>query len=164
MPLCCYYTFIINSIKIMADAVLRLLLEQGTLTKITASASYGIWRLSLSVLCTFFSKAVSFRSTLQLLPCILIATCDSIHSASRIELNRAIRKRLLICVRTTIGFGSKRLFILCVDEQSFVHSTTTGLSANDYWYTPAPTALRSLITKRLSSRQPSNEEWIVELY
>ena len=27
MPLCCYYTFIINSIKIMADAVLRLLLE-----------------------------------------------------------------------------------------------------------------------------------------
>ena len=48
--------------------------------------------------------------------------------------DRSIRKRLLICIRTTIGVGSKRLVVPYANHYSFALGTTTDLSANDYYF------------------------------
>ena len=48
--------------------------------------------------------------------------------------DRSIRKRLLICIRTTIGVGSKRLVVPHANHYSFALETTTGLSANYYYF------------------------------
>ena len=48
--------------------------------------------------------------------------------------NRSIRKRLLLCIRTTIGVGVKQLVVPYANHYSFALGTTTGLSANDYYF------------------------------
>ena len=48
--------------------------------------------------------------------------------------DRSIHKQLLICIRTTIGVGSKRLVVPHANHYSFALETTTGLSANDYYF------------------------------
>lgn len=47
---------------------------------------------------------------------------------------RSIHKQLLICIRTTIGVGSKRLVVPYANHYSFALETTTGLSTNDYYF------------------------------
>ena len=48
--------------------------------------------------------------------------------------NRSIRKQLLLCIRTTIGGGGKQLVVPYANHYSFALGTTTGLSANDYYF------------------------------
>lgn len=48
--------------------------------------------------------------------------------------DRLIRKRLLLCIRTTIGGGGKQLVVPYANHYSFALGTTTGLSANDYYF------------------------------
>ena len=48
--------------------------------------------------------------------------------------DRSIRKRLLLCIRTTIGVGIKQLVVPHANHYSFALGTTTGLSANDYYF------------------------------
>ena len=48
--------------------------------------------------------------------------------------DRSIRKRLLLCIRTTIGVGVKQLVVPHANHYSFALGTTTGLSANDYYF------------------------------
>ena len=48
--------------------------------------------------------------------------------------DRLIRKRLLLCIRTTIGVGIKQLVVPYANHYSFALGTTTGLSANDYYF------------------------------
>ena len=48
--------------------------------------------------------------------------------------DRSIRKRLLLCIRTTIGIGVKQLVVPHANHYSFALGTTTGLSANDYYF------------------------------
>ena len=48
--------------------------------------------------------------------------------------DRSIHKQLLICIRTTIGVGSKRLVIPHANHYSFALGITTGLRANDYYF------------------------------
>ena len=48
--------------------------------------------------------------------------------------DRSIRKRLLLCIRTTIGIGVKQLVVPHANHYSFALETTTGLSANDYYF------------------------------
>ena len=48
--------------------------------------------------------------------------------------DRSIRKRLLLCIRTTIGVRGKQLVVPYANHYSFALGTTTGLSANDYYF------------------------------
>lgn len=47
---------------------------------------------------------------------------------------RLICKQLLLCIRTTIGGGGKQLVVPYTNHYSFALETTTGLSANDYYF------------------------------
>ena len=46
-------------------------------------------------------------------------------------------------MRMTIGMGVKPLFVSYADHYSFVHRTTIGLSANDYYSEPYPQELHA---------------------
>ena len=48
--------------------------------------------------------------------------------------DRLICKQLLLCIRTTIGGGGKQLVVPYTNHYSFALETTTGLSANDYYF------------------------------
>ena len=48
--------------------------------------------------------------------------------------DRSIRKQLLLCIRTTIGVWVKQLVVPYANHYSFALGTTTGLSANDYYF------------------------------
>ena len=48
--------------------------------------------------------------------------------------DRSIRKRLLLCIRTTIGGGGKPLLVPHANHYSFALETTTDLSANYYYF------------------------------
>ena len=48
--------------------------------------------------------------------------------------DRSIHKQLLICIRTTIGGGGKQLVVPHANHYSFALETTTGLSANYYYF------------------------------
>ena len=48
--------------------------------------------------------------------------------------DRSIHKQLLICIRTTIGVWGKQLVVPHANHYSFALETTTGLSANDYYF------------------------------
>lgn len=67
------------------------------------------------------------------------------------KLKKSICKRLLVCMRMTIGMGVKPLFVSYANHYSFVHRTTIGLSANDYCTEPYPNSF----TPRLRSNHPS---------
>ena len=56
------------------------------------------------------------------------------YSAQRVIHDRSIRKRLLLCIRTTIGVGVKQLVVPHANHYSFALRTTTGLSANNYYF------------------------------
>ena len=46
-------------------------------------------------------------------------------------------------MRMTIGMGVKPLFVSYANHYSFVHRTTIGLSANDYFTEPFPQQLHA---------------------
>ena len=58
-------------------------------------------------------------------------------------MKKSIRKRLLVCMRMTIGMGVKPLFVSYANHYSFAHQTTIGLSANDYCTEPCPQQLHA---------------------
>ena len=64
-------------------------------------------------------------------------------SSSWMKLKKSICKRLLVCMRMTIGMGVKPLFVSYANHYSFVHRTTIGLSANDYWTETYPQQLHA---------------------
>lgn len=63
------------------------------------------------------------------------------------KLKKSICKRLLVCMRMTIGMGVKPLFVSYANHYSFVHRTTIGLSANDYCTEPYPNSFAPPLTK-----------------
>ena len=74
------------------------------------------------------------------------------------KLKKSICKRLLVCMRMTIGMGVKPLFVSYANHYSFVHRTTIGLSANDYCTEPYPQQLHVPITKPSPFHKLSKEE------
>ena len=46
-------------------------------------------------------------------------------------IDKPICRGLLVCMRTTIGSGAKRLFVSYANNYWCVHETTIGLRAND---------------------------------
>lgn len=59
----------------------------------------------------------------------LAAVCDTIIVGAH-------RKRVVVCIRTTIGSGIKQLFVSYANNYWFVHETNSGLMANDYCFRP----------------------------
>ena len=53
-------------------------------------------------------------------------------------IDKPICRGLLVCMRTTIGSGAKRLFVSYAYHYSFVPDTTIGLTPSDYCSTSLP--------------------------
>ena len=53
-------------------------------------------------------------------------------------INKSICRGLLVCMRTTIGSGAKRLFVSYANNYSIALRANSGLSAIDYCFTPHP--------------------------
>ena len=49
-------------------------------------------------------------------------------------LYRSVHRRLLVCTRTTIGVGGKRLFVPHTNDYTLVCGTNTCLRVTDYFF------------------------------